>query len=70
MNVPPMLIESAVYQFCGHVVTHEDGPIWKRKVKKMRELKQRETKNEGRGIRGMFWFDERAAQNGHMPIFT
>lgn len=36
----PMLIESAVDQFCGNVVTHEDGPKWKRRVRKMRELKQ------------------------------
>lgn len=42
----PMLVESAAYQFCGNVVTHEDGPKWKRKVRKMRELKQGETNEE------------------------
>ena len=42
----PMLTESAAYQFGGNVVAHEDGPKWKRRGGKIRELKQGETNEE------------------------
>lgn len=41
-----VLIESAVYQFCGNVVIYEDGPKWKRRVRKISELKQGDTNEE------------------------
>lgn len=65
----PKLVESAVYQFCGNVVTDEDGPKCKRRVWKIENWnKERQMKNEGKRVIGMFWFDERATQNGHVSI--
>lgn len=30
--------------------------------------KERQMKNEGKRVIGMFWFDERATQNGHVSV--
>lgn len=59
-----VLIESAVNQFCGNVVTHVGCTKWeRRKVRKIIELKQEEINDEGGRVR----FDPRPAWSGHVP---
>lgn len=37
-----VLIESAVYQFCGNVVIYEDGPKWKSEEDQRTETRRHE----------------------------